>query len=263
MKQLLTALALSSIIIPTAHAQRHQSDREFHGLKGTVKLLVVETATLRHEGGRDVEGPGVTVWRVTFDATGNMLNSESYDDDGSPMEKASYRYVDGIKVAEGQIVAPTITIAAPLLSSKPGDEQLAKLAKLPTTPPNAMMPMSQKFRYKYDARGNVRERVIEERGEATQRIVYTLKANRKETRWYDGGGQSIGRQVERLDARGNPVETTEYGFVDEKTEGVMLKTSYTAYEFDAQGNWVKRLKTESGSDSPEERRVEHRTITYF
>jgi hypothetical protein len=260
MKQLLTALALSSIIIPTAHAQRHQSDREFYGLKGTVKLLVAETATLRHEGVRDLEGPRVTGWRVTFDATGNMLNSELYDDDGRPVQKAAYRYVGGVKVAEGQVVAPIITIDPALLPSKPGD---AQLAQLPAMPPNTMMPMSQKFRYKYDARGNVREWVIEERGEVTQRIVYTLKANRKETRWYDGGGQSIGRQVERLDARGNPVETTEYGFVDEKTEGVMLKTSYTAYEFDAQGNWVKRLTTESGSDEPEVRKVEHRTITYF
>lgn len=260
MKQLLTALALSSTIIPTARAQLRQSDREFYGLKGTVKLLVVETATLRREGGRDVEGPRVTVWRVTFDATGNMLNSESYDDDGRPIEKAAYRYVGGIKVAEGQVIVPTITIDPALLPSKPGD---AQPALPPPPPPNAMMPMSRKYRYKYDARGNVTERAIEERGEVTQRIVYILKAGRKETRWYHGGGQSMSRQVERLDARGNPVEVTEYGLVDEKTEGVMLKTSYTAYEFDAQGNWVKRLKTEAWKDEPEERKVEYQTITYF
>lgn len=221
-----------------------------------MKLLVVETTTLRQEGGRDVEGPRVTVSRVTFDATGNMLNSESYAEDGRPMEKAAYRYVGGIKVAEGEIIVPTITIDPALLPSKPG-------YALPVPPPNAMMPMSQKFRYKYDARGNVSERVIEERGEVTQRIVYTLKADRKETRWFDSGGQSIGRQVERLDARGNPVENTEYNLVDEKTEAVVFKTSYTAYEFDAQGNWVKRLKTESGGDGPEGRKVEHRTVTYF
>jgi hypothetical protein len=64
----------------------------------------------------------------------------------------------------------------------------------------------------------------------------------------------------RFDARGNLAGKTD---LDVEIGAVSYKYSYTAYEFDARGNWVERLKTGTAAGGPEEREVEYRTLTYF
>jgi hypothetical protein len=77
------------------------------------------------------------------------------------------------------------------------------------------------------------------------------------------------RRVETLDARGNVVESTAEEVRDDADGGDSYteKYSYAAYEFDAQGNWVKRLKSEWTTEGGKPRyvplKVEYRTIVYF
>ncbi len=255
MKKLLTALALTSAINATAYAQRPQTDRESDRLKGPVKTVTVERATLKEQGGRDVEERRVVVERVTYNAEGNRAEDESYAGDGRLSKKSTYRYIRGEKIAEGRIVISDIILDTP---APTGGE--AQPARTPEPPPHDLRPFTQKYRYKYDAAGRVKEMTVVEGGYLRQKVVYDHRGGRRETRWYTELGDLINREVDKFDARGNLAETVS---LDLETGAVVYKYSYTGYEFDARGNWVKRLKTMTEAGEPDVREVEYRTITYF
>jgi YD repeat-containing protein len=247
MKKLPTALALSLTAAALAHAQKPHTDREHLGLKGPVKSVTYERATLEKRGGRDVEGRRVPQERLTFDAEGHVTESEVYDEGGSVIYKSAFRYAGGEKI--GEELAPPINVGTP---PNPAGHPVA-------TPPRPTQPSPKKYKYKYDAEGRVSEWTIEERGRVLQRTVYERKGNRKETRYYEGRDYPTTREAETFDERGNLVEMALLNF---ETGAVEQKALYTAYEFDARGNWVKRLKTVSEEGQPEARTVEYRTITY-
>ena len=256
MKKLLTALALGSTLTAAAYAQRPQTDRDFDGLKGPVKSVTDETAALKKRGKRYVEERRVLSERKTYNADGNFAETESYDEvRGTLFDKAVFSYVGGEQIATGQRAFPLITIEPGLAATGPGGSQPAA----PPSPPGAMYSYTEKFKYEYDAKGYRKEMTIESGGRVGHRVVYEFKGDRKETRWYEGDNLTV-HVVERFDARGEPAETTG---LDNETGAVTYKSSYTAYEFDARGNWVKRLKTVSAKGEPAEREVEYRTITYF
>lgn len=245
MKKLLTALALSSAITATAYAQRPQTDRENDRLKGPVKSVLVETATLKKQGRRYVEGRRVLAERVTYNDEGNRAEDEWYTGgDGTLTEKTVYRYVGGEKLADAQVRTPVIHI--PNSSTRVG---------------GGMLPASEKYKYKYDDEGRVREMTVEEGGRVRVRVAYDRQSGRTEMRSYQAGGDTLTyRRVDRFDARGILVESTAF---NPDTDGSVDKFSYTEYEFDARGNWVKRLKTESWGGGGRVRKMEYQTITYF
>lgn len=244
MKKLLTALALSSAITSAAYAQRPQTDRDFDGLKGPVKSMSVEKATLKRQGKRYVEERRVLTDRVTYNAEGNRANDEWYaDDDGVLLTKHTYRYAGGEKLADSRIKDPVIHI--PNSSETVG---------------GGMRRFSEKYKYKYDDRGRVTEMTIERDGRVRLRVTYEHRNDRMEMHTYEDGVTLIYRRVNRFDARGNLAGSTEFNLdLDNRVD----KSSYTEYEFDARGNWVKRLKKLSWGGEPEERELEYRTITYF
>jgi hypothetical protein len=256
MKKLLAALALSVMLTATAHAQQPQTDRDFDGLKGPVKSVTVETATLKKHDGQYVKEPRSLAERVMYNANGNRADDEWYDEnDGTLMKKSTYRYIGGKKLAEGQLIIPILIVPSPGQA-----DDNTQPARAPASFPHSMRSISEKYEYKYDARGRIREMIIKEHGRVTNRVVYVYKGNRKETRSYVDEGQMVYRQVDTLDARGNLIESTSF---DPEAGAANSKYSYTAYEFDARGNWIKRLKTGSAAGEPEMRVVEYQTITYF
>jgi hypothetical protein len=243
MKKLLTALALSSTITAAAYAQRPHTDREDDGLKGPVYSVLTMTATLKKQGERYVEEAVVPAERVVYNAEGNRVEDEWYTDDGMLVKKSAYRYVRGEKLADGRVITPIIHI--PNSSERVG---------------GGMRPISERYKYKYDDKGRVREMTIVEDGRVRNRVVYVYQSGRKETRAYDGGGPTLSyRRVDAFDAQGNLVESTTF----EPGPDLVIKHTYAAYEFDARGNWVKRLKTESVPGEPEVRMVQYRKLTYF
>ena len=245
MKKVLTALALSSAVAATTYAQRGQTDREFEGLKGPVRSVSVERATLTKQGEREVEGRRVLGERVRYNARGNRVVEESYVDSGELGRRLVYRYAGGKKIGTGKSVIPTLTMAG----SDPAPPQYE--------------PISETYKYQYDAKGNIREWTFQKGTSSSvwaYRVVYELKGGRRVTHQYNPDGAPVSRDVESFDERGNLVEFTTFT-PDPGT--VFYKSSYTAYEFDARGNWVKRLASVLWRGQPEVRRVEYRAITYF
>ena len=245
MRKTITALALSSAIMATAYARLPQTDRENDKLRGPVESVTVETAALKKQGRRYVEERRVLTERVTYNAEGNRAADEWYaDDDGTLIKKTVYRYVGGEKLADAQISDPVIHL--------PNSQERIG---------GGMRPVSEKYKYKYDDKGRAREMILEEDGRVRIRVAYNYQRGREEVRSYQGGGHTLTyRRVDTFDARGNLVESIAFNL---DSDGRVDKTSYTAYEFDARGNWVKRLKAVSWGGEPEVRQREYRTITYF
>lgn len=246
MKKLLTALALGSTLTAASYAQRPQTDRDFDGLKGPVKSLTVESATLTRKGKGYVEERRALEEKVTYNAEGNRAEDELYFSyEGTLLIKNVYRYVGGEKLADAQQRDPVI--------------------ELPNSPERAgggMRPFSEKYRYKYDEQGRVKEMTIERDGRVRIRNTYEYRNGQMEMRARKGGGDTVTfRRVDRFDAQGNLVGST--AFNNYPGDRSVDKYSYTDYEFDARGNWVKRLKRMSEGGRPEEREVEYRTIIYF
>ena len=259
MRKLLIALALGLFCAAAVCAQKKQSDREFEGLKGPVKSVSVERAMLKDEAGRQVEGRRVVENSATYNAEGNRVNDEWYDD-GELFTKNVYSYDEGIKAVESHVAYPTITL--PAIPAKDG--RPAQPAFTTKGSPRPMQRAFEKHKYKYDAGGNIKELSIETQGRVRRRSVFTLKGRRKEMLSYEGGKDLDFRRVETLDAQGNVVESVE---VETKVEDGETKYSFTAYESDARGNWVKRVKSEWTTEGGKPRyvpfQVEYRTIVYF
>jgi hypothetical protein len=261
MQKLLVALALSLLSVAIICAQKKQSDREHDGLKGPVKSVSVESATLIEKEGRQVEEQRRMAQNVTYNAEGNRVNDEWYND-GELFIKNVYSYAGANKVVDKYVAFPKVII--PPIAIK-GDSAIpAQPASPPKTDAHSMQRMSEIYKYKYNAGGNITELSIETESRVKRRSVFNLKGQRREMLSYDGGNDLDYRRVETLDAQGNVVESAEF---ETKVEDGEQKYSYTAYELDARGNWVKRLKSawETEGDKPRyvPVQVEYRTIVYF
>lgn len=256
MRKLSVALAVGLFGAAVVCAQRRQTDREFDGLKGPVKSVSVEHAELESQEGRQVEGPRVMAESATYNAEGNLVIEESYMAGRILLTKRVYVYIGADKIAEVNDMPPSVV--APVGIVPPP----APPRPRPGPPP--MLRSWEKFNYKYDARGNIRERIVEGGdGRVTRRGVYKFRAGHKELLSYADGKDLDYRRVEKLDARGNVVELEEFEIKADSKK----KYSYTAYEFDARGNWVRRVKSEWTTEGGKPRyvplQVEYRTIVYF
>jgi hypothetical protein len=260
MQKLLIALALSLLSAAVVCAQKKQSDREHEGLKGPVKSVSVESASLSEEEGQQVEGQRVIDENVTYNAEGNRVNDEWYID-GGLFAKNLYSYAGGIKAVDKYVAYPTITLPSSPAKEGGGTLRSVRPAK---TDLSAMQRTSERYKYKYDAGGRITELSIEEQGRVRRRNVFILKGQRREMLSYEKGEKLDYRRVETFDAQGNVVEIEEF---DTRIENGEEKHSYTAYELDTRGNWVKRLKSawESEGDKPRHVpiQVEYRKIVYF
>jgi hypothetical protein len=255
MRKLLVALTLGLLSAAAVHAQKKQTDREFEGLKGPVKTVSVERVVLGGPWARQAEGPRDIADSATYDAEGNLINDEVYDAVGTLLLKRVFSTGGADKVVD--------TYAAPK-SDPPnlGGGDITRPADPPKEGPRLILRASERYKYKYDDKGNIRELTIEGEGRVKIRAVYKLTRGRKEWLYYTDGKDPYYRRVDTLDARGNVVQYEEFD-----TVGMEAKYSYTAYEFDARGNWVRRVRsawtTEEGKPRFVPVHVEYQTIVYF
>jgi hypothetical protein len=258
MRKLSVVLALSLFCAAVVCAQRKQTDREFEGLKGPVKSVSVEKAVLKEQEGRQVEERRVMVESATYNVNGNRVNDARYDSGGDLLVKNVYRDADAGKVVDTYVRLPLITAEM----AEAGSGGTVRPDRPPKTGPPLLQRGPEKYKYKYDDRGNIREMSIEYKGRVRRRVVYNLKEGRKELLSYEDGKDLDYQRVETLDAQGNVIESTVADTVLSDQ-----KHSYTAYEFDARGNWVKRVKSEWTTEGGKPRfvpvQVEYRTIVYF
>lgn len=240
MKQTSLALLLVSLITVSAFAQKNQSDREFQGFRGPVIKVTVERAELKQSGDTAVEAGRLPQKMLIFDTEGNLVSDKAYDQRGEEFDVRTYSVIDGERVVKHDVLSKNV-----LRGSGTSDKQPGK----PRDPRYTV-----KLKYKYDSQGNRTEMAwLDADGRPTLRYVYKREADRKEVMVYRQNGSLSHGYVDKLDDKGNELETTSVSPSDPSSP----KTTYTYLEFDSQGNWTKRREARGDSSS-----IKYRTITY-
>jgi YD repeat-containing protein len=240
MKQISLALLLVLLSTASAFAQKNQSDREFQGFRGSVIKVTVERAELKQSGGTAVEARRQRQKMLVFDTEGNLVSDKGYYPPGVEFDVRTYSVIDGERVVKHEVFTKFVPpgIGTPnRQSDKPRDSRY-----------------TAKLRYQYDSQGNRTEMAwIATDARLTARYVYKREADRKEVMVYRQDGSLNYGYVNKLDDKGNELETTEVwpGYPPR------FKTTYTYLEFDSQGNWIKRKEAHLDSSS-----IQYRKITY-
>jgi len=238
----------------TPQATKLKSDADDMGLKGNVKMVVEED--------EDLSDTAEVVRRrldanYYFDSGGNLTKKEYCDERGNPEGVNVYGYIDKHRVGTlgKEIEYKTQTrFESPVMSV--GSVSLGTPKKAPKSDPRYTLRME----YKYDDKGRLTETAIyQNNGELNDKytIVYTGDQIERQHKYGDSlfsrDQFTLENGVEKQRTRFNP-----------KTGSVLNKYSYS-YDFDSEGNWIKRTtRLLRGADSePVLDRVTYRTITYY
>jgi len=232
-------------------AQQRQTDRDFDGLKGAVKSVVTERADFKNSAAKSGETNRRRESEITYDEKGNRLTWKIYDyRSGDLFESVRYALIDGDKVSIEEEVDSPNKITGTIAGQK--------------KPKKSDPRYTYKLKYKYDAGGNVSEESwIQNDGELWLRYVYKVKGNQTEELVYDREGKLNQKIIHIYDDQKNEIETVFYDVQTDKPDG---KEFFQYLEFDAQGNWTKRIVSESDGKnrSPvQSRETMFRTLTYY
>ena len=238
-------------------AARDGTDASDDHLQGEVKTLLEESEDL--SGTWTVAGRK-PVSMEYYNKAGNRTKSESYDYKGNLSDITVYGYIDGARVSDFKQIEhnynppPIVSVAPPVVSVSPPD------AAKPKSDPR----YSIKFAFRYDGQKRLVEKTwFLNNGKISIRYVYKYSGNQREELVYSADGSLNQRYIVVLDDKGNEIEQTNFDTRDGSIRG---KSSY-AYEFDAKGNWIKRvtskLVTKDGKTSFVPQYVNYRTITYY
>jgi hypothetical protein len=293
---------LGLLIVPLAIA-RMRTDRQAEGLVGPVRTIHIEASRFSNQYGQWVEEPrefvafvsynvrgnktemvpGQTtlVWLFegisldkkvyTYDARGNLIRIVSYNPDGSLLSKTVYTYSDKKNLQQVASYNHDGSLSSKSVYAYGPQGKLTEAIYY-----DAWGDIVHKVVYTYDDKGHLTEEIICGSSGITGRSVHTYDAQgrRIETTRYDlahGAGLGIDRTVETYDANSNILELTTYyteKVGDEEGKPILppSKRIY-AYEWDAQGNWVKQTQalctSETGKPSCEPSLATYRTITYY
>ena len=244
------AKAEPSPLPQTPMVQRTGTDASDHGLRGRVKTVLGEIQSFSADGAARIKR------RVSFDTyneQGNKLRSEWHDYRGNLDRIGVYGYIDGNRVSRLGKITHEYNPPPIYLGPAPG-------AAVKKPDPR----YDQKLEYKYDEK----KRLIEEthfksNGDISARHVYKYTGNQKERLLYAGvEGSPYSRSVATVDDKGNDVEVTLFN-----QDGSVRFKETNAYEFDSQGNWIKRTEsrivTKDGREQRTPSSVFYRTITYY
>jgi YD repeat-containing protein len=235
----------------TPVAAKLKSDAEDENLKGKVKMIVTENEDLSgtwSTQGRHIESI------EHFNENGNLVKSEMYYN-GLPSDIAVFGYLNGARVSDTNSIERESSTPGIVIAAAPAGKSQTKRD----------LRYTYKYAYKYDAQGRLAEiRMIHNDGELWQRRVYSYKGNQKTELVYDEKGDLNQKYVSILDSNGNEIEEINYDIGSEKYYGDR-KYSYV-YEFDAQGNWIKKTTSKltmvNGKTTSAPHYVTYRTINY-
>jgi len=253
MKLLTTTIVFILLLNFSVLAQNKKMDRETDGLKSSVKSVLTEIANLKKTSGKLVDSDRRHKEAITYDSNGNRLTWKTYDYlTGTLFDSVIYTRIDGDKVAiYEEVDSPNKIIQ---ITSAPSDK--------PTKSSDPRY--TNKFKYKYDSDGNMSEEAwYQNDGSLWLRYVYKFKGNQKEELVYSADGTLNQKYVHTLDDKGNEIETLFYDTEKNKLES---KETYKHLEFDAKGNWTKRITSEGDEESKfvvKPREILYRKLTYF
>lgn len=252
MKLLTTTIVFILLFCFSVLAQNQKTDRETDGLKGSVKSVLTEIANIKKTSGKLVESNRRHKEAITYDSNGNRLTWKTYDYlSGALFDSVTYTRVNGDKVS--------------IYEEVNNPNKITQIITVPDDKPtkSADPYLSYKFKYKYDSNGNVSEEAWYQSGSLWLRYVYNFKGNQKKELVYSADGSLNQKYVYTLDDKGNEIEMLTYDTEKNKLEG---KETYKYLEFDAKGNWTKRITSEGDEESKfvvKPREVLYRTLTYF
>ncbi|MFL6209823.1 MAG: hypothetical protein ACJ74W_13285 [Pyrinomonadaceae bacterium] len=231
-------------------AKRPKSDAEDEGLKGRVQTIFTEDEDLSGTWSVSKRKPSSMKY---YNERGNLTKHESYDYRGNPMDITVYGYLDGDRASDRESIRYEYDPPAMVIDSAPGEPK-------PKYDPR----YTYKFKFKYDDKGHLLEQDwYGNSGKLWLRYVYKYDGNKREELVYSEDGSLNQRYMYTLDDKGHEIEETAY---EAKDGSIRDKYSY-AYEFDAQGNWIKRTTskwvTKGGQASYQPAWVDYRMITYY
>lgn len=230
-------------------AARPKSDAEDEGLRGRVKTVLTESEDLAGTWSAQGRRPSSMQY---FDERGNLVKWVSYNGRGIPDSVAVYGYLDGRRVLHTRSVWHGDGPARMVGTAAPG----------PAEGPDPRY--SHMLKFKYDGAGRLREQTwFRNDGLRLQRYVYRYKGGRKEELVYFANGTLGRKHLYTLDDKGNAVGEVVYETGETAPSG---RYSYS-HEFDAHGNWTRRVSsqwgTKDGKQGYQPHRVYYRTITYY
>jgi hypothetical protein len=229
-------------------AKGFKQDSLHEGLKGKVKTVAAENEDISTPGKRK---PSST---ERFNEKGNLTHRESYDYKGNLSDVTVYGFIDGDRVLNIKSIEYEYNPPPGMAPPPPPEQTLAK--------PDARYMV--KYKYKYDNKGNrLEEEVYGNNGALRVRYVYNRKEKQREELTYSAEGVLATKYLFTLDDKENITEKTE---ITVKDGSVREKYTYK-YEFDGQGNWIKRTTekwvVKDGNSIPEPGWITYRTITYY
>jgi hypothetical protein len=237
------------LLLSPAQAQIRKTDREHALLKGPVRKVVVEVAKLSHKSGRMVEQKRELVLSCTYDRNGNLMEAidrdpsdghvnkyvVTYDEKGSRREKV---YFLNMTARSGQVASGY---------KWQGDESIHVTRE-----------------YKYDPAGNRIEETVLQAGETLwygNWYRYDGKGNMIERAHYNTEGWKY-RWTYTLNDRDVTIGGTKLN-----PDGKLIQREAYEYEFDAAGNWTRRVTSkwvrEKGKDSSVPMEVTYQVIEYY
>ena len=231
-------------------AKRPKSDAEDEGLQGRVKTVFTESEDLSGTWSAQGRKPSSMEY---YNEQGNLTKRESYDYKGNPSDITVYGYLDGERVSLTRSIRREYNPPPMMVASSPGEAK-------PKYDPR----YSYKFKFKYDDGGRLLEKAwYMSSGEPWLRYAYNYKGNQKEELVYSADGSLNQKYLYTLDDKGNEIEEVIY---ETKNDSVRSKYTY-GYEFDAKGNWTRRVSskwgTKDGKEGYHPYSVYYRTVTYY
>jgi YD repeat-containing protein len=253
MKFLVSTLILGSLLSLSGFSQMPRTDRDTDGLRGNVRSVMTERSDAKKTAGKLVESNRRRESEYTYDKSGRRLTWKSYDyGTGDLFDSVIYSYIGSDKVSRYEKVenANKITTISESVIDNPAEVSDPRY--------------DYKFKYKYDKAGNVSEESwYQSNGDLWLRYVYDFKGDKREELVYSADGSIDQKYVYTLNDRGNEIEMSVYDPETNKIEG---KETYEYLQYDAKGNWTKRVTYEGNAETKfalRPREVFYRKVVYY
>ena len=151
--------------------------------------------------------------QIKYDEKGNKIERNSYNSDGSLVNKWTYKYDEKGNRTEANTY-------------------------------NSDGSLNLKLIFKYDEKGNITELngyISDGSLVGKDAYKYDEKGNKIEHKKYDSDGSLYFKYTHKYDEKGNEIEYNGYN-----SDGSLENKNSYKYEFDKQGNWIKQIKFKDG-----------------
>jgi hypothetical protein len=247
----LSSLFLIAFIVQGVCAQV-ATDSQVERLQGRVKTMQVEAANLKgtpgkwQESGRGIaktfawDQKGFQTEQVWFGSRPNMPHSD-------PLIKIVTTYNASRKVQTEKsydVYKPDPANRLPSFVILDVNGKPVKPSAPPPKPKAADGAVINQVVYKFDRKGNLEEKLhydgVMSKGKLSfkHRYSWDEQGRLQEEASSDSDGKLTEKYIYKYDSQGNELEQFRY---DEKGQNVSRET-YSEYKFDAQGNWIQRVK---------------------